>query len=124
MKDLIVSYLKERPGHSVSLKGLARQLRLRSGQLPQLRTAVKRLIAAGQLVEVSRNKVAYAGGEGAGSSPPADDRGRLLTGRISVTRGGYGFVAVEGMEDVFVARRDLRSAAYGDLVQVQLLKRI
>ena len=122
MKDLIISYLKSRPGRSASLKGLARHLGLRGKQQSQLRAEVKRLVAAGQLVEDSRHRVVYGGGESAGSRKSAAP-GKQVEGRISVTRGGYGFVAVEGMDDVFVARRDLRSAAYGDLVKVQLLGR-
>jgi len=46
-----------------------------------------------------------------------------VEGTMEVTRGGFGFVAVEGMDDVFVAGRDLGGAVYGDRVLVKLLGR-
>ncbi len=46
-----------------------------------------------------------------------------VQGVVEVTRRGFGFVVVDGMDDVFIAGRDLGGAAYGDLVRVKLLGR-
>jgi ribonuclease R len=44
----------------------------------------------------------------------------LVIGKILVKDGGFGFVAVEGQEDVFVPPGDLGGAITGDVVQVSL----
>ncbi|MCH7858625.1 MAG: ribonuclease R [Candidatus Marinimicrobia bacterium] len=48
---------------------------------------------------------------------------REVEGVVEVTRRGFGFVVVDGMDDVFIAGRDLGGATYGDLVRVRLLGR-
>ncbi len=44
----------------------------------------------------------------------------LVMGKLSTTRKGYGFVGVEGSEDIFIAATNLNGAIYGDKVLVEI----
>jgi ribonuclease R len=43
-----------------------------------------------------------------------------VTGTLMITRSGMGFVAVEGMDDIYIAKRSLSTAFNGDTVRVAL----
>jgi ribonuclease R len=47
-------------------------------------------------------------------------RSNELTGTLMITRSGMGFVAVEGMNDIYIAKRSLSTAFNGDTVRVAL----
>ena len=53
----------------------------------------------------------------------SDFKKEVLRGRVSMTREGYGFVTVEGMDaDIFVSASALRGALHKDLVEVNTLR--
>ena len=44
----------------------------------------------------------------------------LKTGKLTVNKKGYGFVDIEGKDDVYVAQKDLNGAIHGDFVIVEI----
>lgn len=48
------------------------------------------------------------------------ENSHLKTGRLVVNKKGYGFVDIEGDEDVYIASKNLNGAIHGDLVVVEI----
>ena len=109
-RDQIIKFLKAKSGRSYRRKELARQLDISDRQYPSFRRLINQLVREGILVRLSGGRLAYAG--------PASE----VQGTMEVTFRGFGFVSVEGMDDVFVEARDLGGAVTGDLVKLTIRK--
>ncbi|UCD37742.1 MAG: hypothetical protein JSW54_13130, partial [Fidelibacterota bacterium] len=107
-RDDILAFLKKRPGRTYRRTDLARGLGVTEHQYATFRRLVNSLIREGQITRLRGGRVSYSG--------PAQE----VTGIMELTHRGFGFVAVEGMDDVFVEARDLGGAASGDLVRLTL----
>ncbi len=97
------------------LKAVARRLEIPSEDHAALRTAVKDLARAGK-IEIGRDKTVR---------PP--DRKGLVVGVFRRAARGFGFVKPEAPHhkrgSIYIAPRDARDAASGDVVAVKITKR-
>lgn len=109
-RDKVIKFLKSRSGRSYRRKELARHLGITDHQYPAFRRLITQLAREGVLMRLSGGRLAYAG--------PATE----VQGIMEVTFRGFGFVSVEGMDDIFVEARDLAGAASGDLVKLIIRK--
>jgi ribonuclease R len=109
-RDTVINFLKSRSGRSYRRKELARHLGVTDRHYPAFRRLITQLGSEGVLMRLSGGRLAYAG--------PASE----VQGIIEVTFRGFGFVSVEGIDDVFVEARDLAGAASGDLVRLTIRK--
>ncbi|RPJ49189.1 MAG: ribonuclease R [Candidatus Latescibacterota bacterium] len=101
----------ERP---LTVRAIARALAVRRADLPRLRDLVAALAAAGDLAPEKGRRWVRASGGGAGET---------IEGTLAVTRGGTGFVAREGGDDIRVHPSDLLGAVDGDRVVVRVTVR-
>jgi ribonuclease R len=105
----IIDYIRDHSDRPMKVKELARSTGINQNDYPAFRRTVKKLLDEGKLVRLKRNRIGI---------PEEMD---LVTGTISVTKAGMGFVAGDNRDDeIYVAPRDLNTAFDGDRVMVRL----
>ncbi len=105
----IVEYIRDHSDRPMKIKELARSIGISQHDYPAFRRTVKKLLDEGKLVRLKRNRIGI---------PEKMD---LVTGTISVTKSGMGFVAGDNRDDeIYIAPRDLHTAFNGDRVMVRL----
>lgn len=93
----------------VQFRFLMQSLGVTKGERPHFKEFVDELVDAGELVRLKGNAYAL----------PKDLK--VITGRLSAHRDGYGFVVPdEGGEDVFIPARYMRDNMHGDRVEARL----
>jgi ribonuclease R len=110
----LLGHIQKQPHGRASLKTLFRDLRIRGEQRIAIGTALDKLVARGDLLEVRSGHY-----EVPGSSKD------LVAGRVSVHRDGFGFlipdVPVPGMAgDIYLGRDAIRGAMQGDRAIVRI----
>ena len=113
----LLGHIQKQPHGRTSLKTLFRDLRIRGEQRIVVETALDKLVARGDLLEVRAGHY-----EAAGSSKDH------VAGRVSVHRDGFGFlipdVPVPGMAgDIYLGRESIRGAMQGDRAIVRITHR-
>jgi ribonuclease R len=124
LRDLKKQVMAHFAGHSrtrITLKDLARKLKVNGKeQYQQLRAVMDELGRKGAIDADERGRYGYVIQK---KKDPAQ-KPRALTGRLSVTRRGLGFVRVEGLDqDIRIAQKFQHTALSGDLVEVSLFAR-
>ena len=109
-KEAIVEFLRTRGGRPAQAVEILSALRMGKKAAASLRRELRVLVRSG-VVERSRGR--------GFTLPVTSDH----TGRLSLARDGYGFVALEDEEgpDVFVPARDLQGGFQGDRVRVRMV---
>jgi ribonuclease R len=107
--DQLLARIRATVDHPASVAEIVRLLRIPREERPALRRQLKRLASAGALVETR------------GRLYGLPERMDLVVGRLSMARGGFGFVhaepAREGLpQEVFVSGLHLNEAMHGDRV--------
>src|SRR5512132_2462869 len=102
-REQILTFFKDRVGHPITPRELARLLRVPRDERVAFKRDLKRLVAAGQLIEVRGHRFAL---------PDSDD---LVSGRLQTNRGGFGFVTPddappEERRDIYIAASNLAEA--------------
>src|SRR5665213_1164782 len=110
----LLGHIKKQPHGRTSLKTLCRDLRIRGEEKIAIETALDKLVARGELLEVRAEHYEI----------PGNDKD-LVAGRVSVHRDGFGFLIpdtpVPGMAgDVYLGRDALRGAMQGDRAVVRI----
>jgi len=110
----LLGHIRKQPHGRASLKTLFRDLRVRGEQRIALETALDKLVARGQLLEVRAGHY-----EVPGSSKD------LIAGRVSVHRDGFGFLIpdapVPGVAgDIYLGRDSIHGAMQGDRAVVRI----
>ena len=105
-----------KPGYEpLTIKALARDLKVSEGEYPAFRATVKGLLKAGRL-ELGKHK----------GLRPGDPK-RAISGTFRRTSKGFGFVRVsresERSDDIFIPAKAALDASSGDQVVVKLTKR-
>ena len=107
--DWIRDFIQAHADRPMKIKELAKEIGIDSEAYPQFRRGVKDLISQGKLVHVKRGRIGLP------------DQMDLVTGVISLTRSGFGFVKCDNSdEEIFIAARDLFTSFEGDRVMVRL----
>ena len=83
----IIDFIREKSAHPMKMKELAKELSIPSSEYASFRSAVKSLLEAGELVKLKRGRIGLA------------DQMDIKVGKISITRGGTGFLLVEGDDE-------------------------
>ncbi len=106
----IMTVFHQHPAKVYNYKQLAAQLMVKdSAERKLINEILNELVMSDELKETGRGKFKL-------KSKPG-----YITGRIDITKAGYGFVVTEEFsEDIFVAHRHLNHAMDGDLVKVYL----
>jgi ribonuclease R len=121
IKKRVLTHLSARPRSKTTLKDLAKRIGVRSkDEYTELHELVDDLKLRGVLEEDERGRVGYI--------PEAHQAQKKksghLTGRLIVTRRGFGLVRPAGWEDdIIIDARLLRTAFPGDEVEVSLFAR-
>ena len=125
MRDLKKKVMTYFTGHlrtRITVKDLARHLKVNGKeQFKELRSLIDELERTGVIDADERGRFGYVvqrkkSGEQA--------KPRAVTGRLSVTRRGLGFVRAEGFEkDIRIASKFQHTALSGDLVEISLFAR-
>lgn len=102
----------------MTLKDLAKHIRVRGkDEYRQLRELAEELERKGTVEADEQGRIRYTRAPSKGEGP--SETPKAITGTLSMTRRGFGFVIVDGMdEDIFIAPRFLHTALHGDIVQV------
>src|ERR1700739_4894429 len=117
----ILKKIERQPKRRAGFKQLVRELGLRGEQRRQLDERLDRMVASGQLVNVGSDQYAL----------PSTSTGKnTIVGRLSMHRGGYGFVLpdpkslssrLKGLSgDVFIPPPFIGNAMHGDQVLVEV----
>lgn len=108
-KKVILDFLAIFPNQSYSLQEIVTATELyHVTNIQTLRSLLKSLAISGRIVIEGKNRYKL---------------GKIkeeITGKIEVTRQGYGFVIVEGGEDIFIPQRNLGMVMTGDIVKVRV----
>ena len=110
----LFSHIKKQPHGRTTLKTLFRDLRIRGEERIAIETALDKLVARGELLEVR-----------AGHYEVAGNGKDLVAGRVSVHRDGFGFLIpdtpVPGIAgDIYLGRDAIRGAMQGDRAIVRI----
>ncbi len=107
-REVLLKAIREHGG-TVSFRDLSRVIGIDRLHRKGFASLLSRMVSAGDLVLLRGERYALAG------------EGGLITGRLSMHRDGYGFVAPEGGgSDIFIPARGLRENLHGDLVEVSM----
>jgi ribonuclease R len=105
----ILDYIRNNSDRPMKVKELAKSIGIKQSNYPRFRKTVKQLLDEGKLVRLKRNRIGI---------PEQMD---LVTGIISITRAGFGFLKCENRDDeIFIASHDLLTAFDGDRVMARL----
>ncbi|HXE30211.1 MAG TPA: ribonuclease R [Terriglobales bacterium] len=129
--DRVLHLIAGCPHRRATLKQLLRELNVRGGERQALRTLLHELVASRQLIERRHlyeipAPLPTAQTPAKSATPVPPPRGDL-TGRISLHRDGFAFVApdapIAGLHsDVFIAPPATGGAMHGDIVAVRLVR--
>lgn len=105
-----MKFLSHYPNQLFKTQELARRLSLTGeNDYNQLKDVLKSLEAANEIRHANHGKFGYL------------NEPQVVRGKLEVTRQGFGFVTVDGMEeDIFIAPRFRGTAQHEDLVEVSL----
>ncbi|MCK4577811.1 MAG: RNB domain-containing ribonuclease, partial [Candidatus Marinimicrobia bacterium] len=126
--SIIIASLKRHGNKPVHRKTLANMLSVKKNQRSKFYRQIDRLISQGILTSSGSGRIRLAAANAEGGKPakkkPASrpKKPAGLVGKMLISRRGYGFVAVEGRDDIFVPARDMAGAAAGDQVLVKLVR--
>ncbi|MGH9448353.1 MAG: hypothetical protein ACRD3O_21945, partial [Terriglobia bacterium] len=134
----ILRIFEARPVRQFRLRELVEALGLRSSQARQLRSALKALSRARQIVCLKKSRFALARqshssgasgsrNESGGPLASPEPRRNVVTGRMIGHRDGYGFVAPDqpldkAGQDIFIPPGAMKDALHGDRVEVQVFR--
>ena len=105
----IIKFIKANTDHPMKMKELAKALGVKNPDYNKFRNSVKSLMQTGHLVKLKRGRIGIA------------DELNVKVGKISVARGGFGFLIVEDDPvDVFIPATKLNTALDGDRVMVRV----
>jgi len=111
-RDQILRHLQEEAGRPLKIRELGRALDVRKDDYGAFRRLVRQMERDGKLVRLRNSRYGPT------------DRMNLAVGRISITRGGFGFVSrEESGSDVFVPAGATGTALNGDRVLVRVTRR-
>jgi ribonuclease R len=118
LKQRTLAYLTHHAKAPVTLKDLASHIKVRGKEeYRQLRELAEELERKGTVEADERGRFRYV--RRASKSEDRPGSPGAITGTLSMTRKGFGFVIVEGAEDdIFIAPRFLHTALHGDVVEV------
>ena len=122
--DKAVLRLVNRAGYRpLKPRGIAERLKLPKNRVAEVKKTVERLVGRGQL--------AYTGNQAVKRAEPSDPKSGRLVGVFQRTAKGFGFVRPRGqlppgaeIKDVYISAKGTGDAATGDVVLVQLTKRL
>jgi len=117
LKKKILTILSRHPRDLFALKDLAKKLKLkREEEYQELRVAVDVLERSGVLRSDARGRVGYLFERAVTKALGSSNR---ITGRLSVTKRGLGFVRIEETdEDILIPPKFMKTALHGDRVAV------
>lgn len=117
----MVKYFRNFPGKDFTRKTVIKKFQMKHDREVILNT-IHQLMDEGFLEKMDENKFRLAMKKGAPATRRGGGRqGNLLEGVLDITRYGYGFVRVEGVEqDVFIPQPALGRALNKDTVKVQI----
>jgi len=105
----ILSFIKDKATHPLKTRELAEAMDIHPDEYSYFRKQVKGLIQSGELVKLKRGRIGLP------------DQLGVMVGTITITRGGTGFVPVDGeSEDILITPGNLFTALDGDKVMVRL----
>jgi ribonuclease R len=105
----ILDYIRDHSDRPMKVKELARAIGIKQKNYTQFRNSVRRLLDEGKLVKLKRSRIGLP------------DQMDLVTGVISITRAGFGFVQDENRdEEIYIAAHDTYTAFDRDQVLVRL----
>ena len=110
----LLAHIAKQPRGHVSLKHLFRELRIKGEERDNVEAALDRLVARGELIDLSGGHFAATAGNR-----------EFAVGRVSVHRDGYGFLVpshpVPGISgDIYLSRDSIRGAMNGDNAIVRI----
>jgi ribonuclease R len=114
LKERLIQMLRESADRPVKLKEIARRLNISSDEVRSLRTAVKELVEAGELVRTRGKRFGIP------------EHMNLIVGTLIGHPDGYGFVeplpraGQVNLPDIYVSGRDMDEAMHGDRVVVRI----
>jgi ribonuclease R len=114
LKEKVATMLRESAGRPLKMKEIARRLEIGEDSRRKLRTAVKDLVEAGEIVQTRGKRFG------------ALEHMNLVAGTFIGHPDGYGFVQLlprpgqADMPDIFVSGRDVGGAMHGDKVVVRV----
>src|SRR5208337_1398606 len=114
----ILTHIERQPHGSATFKQLVREMSLRGSERQELADRLQALVRSGRLIETGRDRYTL--------SEHAAARQKLIAGRLTMHRDGYGFVipnpgqrsTISG--DIYINPQAIGSAMHGDQVLVEL----
>lgn len=106
-KDLIEQFMHAKGYQPMKFKEMAGILQVPKPQRNDLRLTLEALMSDGKVVQDLNGRYKIAGDN-------------LRTGTFCGTQKGFGFVIVEGEEDIFIPEEYTKNAFHGDKVQVEI----
>ncbi len=103
----LIKAIRERAGHPMKIKELAKALGISGDEYPSFRNEVKKLINSGELVKLKRGRI--------GIASELD----VLVGRIAIKKSGIGFLLRENADDILIPPQQTATALDGDKVMVR-----
>ncbi|MGA9624089.1 MAG: ribonuclease R, partial [Bryobacteraceae bacterium] len=112
----LVGHIARLPHRRGNFKQLIRELGAKGAQRGEVETALARLAARGDLIELRSGHYAVAAGSR-----------EFAVGRLNMHRDGYGFLIcdrpIEGIAgDIFIPRESAKAAMHGDRVVVRIAR--
>lgn len=106
----ILDFLKQNPNQAFKQRTLFKRLDLKEPHYPLFKSTLNELFLAGTIQQTGNHQFGL------------QRRRESLTGTLSVTSRGFGFIeSTKEEEDIFVGARNLLNALDGDLVRAEIL---
>ncbi|MCF7797324.1 MAG: ribonuclease R [Lentisphaeria bacterium] len=109
IRKKILDYLKKNANRAYKQRTLFKHLKLREPDYGLFKSVIGQLFQEGRIQKTGRHQF--------GMRPKQE----TITGALSVTSRGFGFIETPGSEDIFVSARNLYLALDGDVVRAEVL---
>ena len=112
MRKNLLAIFNQNPGKLFRQKEILHRMKVKQGEIGAVKILLKDMVKKGEISLVKGKRYILP------KQPNA------LTGKLTVTQKGFGFVITEDdSEDIFIGRRSMGDAIHGDMVRVKLNSR-
>jgi ribonuclease R len=107
-QEEILMFMEKEANKPVSLAEIGEYFGIAEKNLDSLRAVLKSLEDEGEIVRIRKGKYAFP------------ERLNMLVGRLQGHPRGYGFVLVEGGDDVYIPANNMHGAMHNDRVLIRI----
>ncbi|HKJ66701.1 MAG TPA: ribonuclease R [bacterium] len=110
VRNKVLHFLKNHPKNTYKQKTLSKAIHIPKQNYPEFKDILRQMSDQGEIERFKSNRYSY----------PQEKR--IVTGDLSITSKGFGFVLMDNERDIFISYDNLANSMDGDLVRALVFK--